>query len=226
MLELRRNPPIAALFALALSLAWTLGTIATEIVEIPGAEGRTIELEVDVPPDFDPDVAYPVLVGAGDYYWQDHPSQPGWIIVLSAAFWSPDRLEDAPRVLAWIRENYRVRGGGCHSTGWSRNSAGIFEIAMAYPEQFLSVTGVAGMPGRGSEKDLEKLRDVRVQFIVGENDTYWKNGSEDWHQKLKALGVDSTLEIIPDGAHVMPELINKPFFERMNRLVAKIEAAQ
>ena len=60
---------------------------------------------------------------------------------------------------------------------------------------------------------------MRVQLIVGENDTSWREGSERWHEKLQTAGVESILEIIPTGDHVMPEIANEPFFERMNRLV-------
>ncbi len=75
-------------------------------------------------------------------------------MVASDAFYERGRLERAPQVLVWVRRSYKVRGSGFHISGWSRNSAGVFQIAMAYPADFLSVTGIAGMPSEGSELDV------------------------------------------------------------------------
>ncbi|MEM7051027.1 MAG: hypothetical protein AAF604_15260 [Acidobacteriota bacterium] len=211
------GPCTALLFALAVA-----GGSAAESHSITGPNGQKVELEVHEPPAFDPEREYSVLVGPGDYYWQGEPSQPGWITVTSHAFF--EGRGDETAVLDWLRKTYKVRQGGFHITGWSANSAAIFKVAMDHPEQFLSVTGVAGMPGRGSEDRLERLRGVRVQFIVGERDTYWREGSERWHRLLEEKGVQSSLEIVPDGEHVMPEIADGPFFERLNRLVAAIEA--
>ena len=126
-------------------------------------------------------------------------------------------------MLAWVRRSYKVRGGGFHISGWSRNSAGVFEIAMAYPADFLSITGIAGMPSADSEPDIGKLSGVRVQFVVGERDSYWRKGSERWFGLMQSKGIQATLEIIPGGEHVMPELKNKPIFDRMDRLVEDLE---
>lgn len=213
------------LYILALALV-PMVACAEDRVVIPGVDGNALDLAIHLPPDFDPSRSYSVLVGPGDYYWQDRPSQPGWILALGEAFFGPDRLENSKRALDWLEKSYRVEGGGFHIAGWSANSAGVFEIVMAYPERFLSATGVAGMPGRGAEENLARLEGVRVQFIVGEHDTYWRQGSERWFEKMQELGIEASLEIIPGGEHVMPEIANEPMFERMNRLVAEIEATR
>jgi len=199
-------------------LALIASDVAGETVSIPGPKGE-IATQITLPPDFDPEASYPVLAAPGDFYWQDRPSQPGWIVVSSDGFWGEGRLENSGVVLDWIEKNYRVSRQRFHLAGWSANSAGVFEIAMTYPERIASVTGIAGMPGAGSERSLQKLRGVRVQFIVGEHDSYWRNGSESWHAKLEAAGVESSLEIIADGEHVMPEIANEPLFERLNGLL-------
>lgn len=200
-----------------------MAACAEDRVAIPGAGGKELELAIHLPPEFDPSQPYSVMVGPGDFYWQDRPSQPGWILALGEAFFGNDRLENSKRALDWLEERYKIEGGGFHIAGWSANSAGVFEIVMAYPERFLSVTGVAGMPGRGSEEDLGKLEGVRVQFIVGERDTYWRQGSERWFEQMQKLGIRASLEIVPGGEHVMPEIANEPMFERLNRLVAELE---
>ena len=206
-----------------LVVACSASCLAAEEVEIAGADGRTIALDVRLPEGFDPATEHSVIVGPGDYYWQGGPPPAGWILVLGDAFYGPDRIANSNLALKWIEDNHKVRGGGFHIAGWSANSAGVFEIAMTYPDRFLSVTGVAGMPGRGAEADLDRLKDVRVQFIVGSEDSYWRDGSNRWHELMLERGIESRLEIIPDGEHVMVELVHGPMFDRMNRLVADLD---
>ncbi len=192
--------------------------VAEEKVTLPGVSGE-IEMVIHVPPGFQDSQQYSVLVSPGDYYWKDRPFQPGWIVVWSDAFYGKDRIKDSKKAIEWLRRRYRIRGGGLHMAGWSANSAGVFDIVMAYPEDFLSVTGIAGMPGSGAENRLHLLEDIRVQFIVGEKDQYWRQGSERWHKLMKKAGIDTSLEIVPKGEHVMPEIANEPIFERLNRIV-------
>ncbi len=197
---------------------------SAETVKVPGVGGAEIEVEVHLPPDFDPAKAYSVLASPGNYYWQNRPSQPGWIVIGGGAFYGDGRIANSRRVLDWLKETYKIRGGGIHLAGWSANSAGVFEIARAHREDVLSVTGIAGMPGRGSEDQLGELAGIHVQFVVGERDGYWRRGSERWYKLMQEAGIPATLEIIKDGEHVMPEIADEPIFERMNRLVEKIES--
>jgi hypothetical protein len=222
------NPRFPKCLSGALFLALLVPLVAcAETVTIPGLDGDKIELEIHRPADFQADKAYSILVGPGNYYWQDRPSQPGWIVVMSDAFYEDKRVARSKVVLAWLREQFQVKHGGFHTAGWSRNSAGVFEIVMAHPQEFLSVTGIAGMPGQSTtETQLASLKAIRVQFVVGENDSYWRSGSERWHEQMLALGIRSSLEIIPNGAHVMPEIANEPIFERLNKIVAEIGAGK
>ncbi len=197
---------------------------ASPAEEILGDGGKKIEIVVRLPADFDADSEYSVMVSPGDYYWKNSVSPQGWIVAISDGFFGDGRVTNSKRVLDWLRQRYKIRGDRFHIAGWSANSAGVFEIVMAYPEEFASVTGIAGMPGRGSEDELSKLAETHVQFIVGERDHYWRQGSERWHQLMQEEGISSTLEIIQRGDHVMPEIANEPIFERMNRLVERIEA--
>ena len=213
---------LSALLAFLVLLALPFSA-AAETVEIPGPDGSKLSLEIHHPPDYQPGKSYSILVSPGDYYWQEGASQPGWVVATGGAFYGPDRLVSARAAIEWLRKTYRPKLGGFHLAGWSANSAGVFEIAMDHPEDFLSVTGIAGMPGRNAESRLKRLAPVRVQFIVGENDTYWRQGSERWHRTMQEMGISSTLEIIPKGEHVMPELIGDPLFERLNRLVEALE---
>ena len=80
---------------------------------------------------------------------------------------------------------------------------------------------MAGNPGSLSKKDIAALKNMKVQFVVGEDDRYWQKSARDANTKLKAAGVNTTLEIIPDGKHVMKELIGKGFMQRLEKLRSK-----
>ena len=94
------------------------------------------------------------------------------------------------------------------------------------PSYFHSVTGVAGMPRAVSKSEMAGMKEVRVQFIVGEKDSYWRTGSERWHKDFVEAGVHTTIEIVPNGGHVMPEIANGPFFERLAKIVAQMDAVE
>ncbi len=63
----------------------------------------------------------------------------------------------------------------------------------------------------------------RPEYTNPEKDSYWRKGSERWFGLMQSKGIQATLEIIPGGEHVMPELKNKPIFDRMDRLVEDLE---
>ena len=77
---------------------------------------------------------------------------------------------------------------------------------------------MAGNPGRLSSTDIDALQTVKVQFVVGENDSYWQRSARDSHEKLIAGGVDSEFEIVPNGEHVMTNLIGAPFIQKLEKL--------
>ena len=77
---------------------------------------------------------------------------------------------------------------------------------------------LAGNPAGVSGSDLAALQSVKVQFVVGENDTYWQRSARDAHEKLVAGGVNSVFEIVPNGEHVMTNLIGEPFIQKLEKL--------
>lgn len=191
-----------------------------ESIQIPGIDGDAGQLNVRLPPAYDAKQSYSVLLSPGDYYWQDRDSVPGWIVVSGGAFYGGDVVGKSALAIAFLRKRFPPKGGGFHIAGWSANSAGVFAIAMAHADEFLSVTGIAGMPGSASDAELDKLKSLGVHFVVGENDTYWRDGSMRWHERMKSAGVSSTLEIIPNGGHVMDELVGPPIFDRLEGWMA------
>ena len=97
-------------------------------------------------------------------------------------------------------------------------SAGIFDLAMANADRFHSITGLAGDPGSLNDDRIAALKKMKVQFVVGENDSYCRKAAEDDHKKLKAGGVETYLEIIPKGGHILKDLIGGGFISRLEKL--------
>ena len=62
------------------------------------------------------------------------------------------------------------------------------------------------------------LQDLEIQFVVGENDEYWQRSARKAHKELKETGVNSVLEIVPDGEHVMTELVGAGLMQKLEKL--------
>ncbi len=200
----------------------------TNYKELKLSSSTKIPYAVHLPNGFDSAKTYPVLIGPGDgikgesvgFYWRTDPYSHGWIIV-DAQLWESDTKKGLNKLLDQILKDYKVEGNKFHTVCWSANSAGIFSLTIDHADRFHSITGMAGNPGSLSKKDIVELKKMKVQFVVGEDDPYWQKSARDANSKLKAAGVNTTLEIISDGKHVMTELIGKGFMQKLEKLRSK-----
>lgn len=192
---------------------------------VTSSSGESIPYAVHLPPGFDKGETYPVLIGPGDgvegaeagFYWRTDPHSNGWIIV-DAQLWEPDTKRNLDLLLDTILSNYNVEGEKFHTVCWSANSAGIFRLATDHASRFQSITGMAGNPRSVTASDIEALRDVKIQFVVGEKDRSWQRSAKSAHEKLQAGGIDSVLEIVPGAGHVMTDLVGEGFMQRLEKL--------
>ncbi len=187
--------------------------------------GASIPYAIHLPNGFDPEKTYPVLIGPGDgieggdrgYYWQNNPHTHGWIIV-DTELWKDSAEDGLELIMDKITKSYKVEGGKFHTACWSANSAGIFSLTSRHASRYHSITGMAGNPRGLTAKDLVAFKDVKIQFVVGENDSYWKSSARKSYDQLKAADIETTIEIVPNAPHVMKDLIGAGFFDRLNRL--------
>ena len=187
--------------------------------------GEPIPFAIHLPPDFDAENSYPVLIGPGDaeegsdpgFYWQTDPHIKAWVIV-DAQIWDIAGSGSFDALLDAVAMEVNVEGGKFHVVCWSANSAAIFQLITDHAERFHSITGMAGNPRGVSATDIEALQAVKVQFVVGENDPYWQRSARDAYEKLLAGGVDTIFEIVPNGEHVMTNLIGEPFIQKLEKL--------
>ena len=187
-------------------------------------QGNEIQYAIQLPSNYDESKTYPIVIGPSEvknnddqsYYWRGVKDTNGWILLDFPIYEGKTGEVDA--LLQHMRRNYNVEGDKFHAICFSANSASIFDLVMAIPEQFHSITGMAGNPGTRDIQRLSKLRNVKVQFVVGDKDTYWMNAAKDRHTNLQEAGVDSQIEIIKNGKHVLTELIGEGVLTRMNKL--------
>lgn len=189
-------------------------------------EGQKLNYTVILPNDYDASRHYPLLIGPSDaktvddesFYWQGVTDTKGWILIGYSIYNAVSRADEIKALLNHLRATYKVEGNKFHAVCFSANSASIFELVMTIPDYFAGITGMAGNPNYRDEEKLKKLKGVKVQFVVGDTDTYWMNSAKKSHEKLIALGIDSQIEIIKGGKHVMTPLIGDGFLTRANRL--------
>ncbi len=216
-------------FILTLVLLASLSAFAgdgqTLYRQVATMSGESIPYAVHLPPGYDAEASYPVLIGPGDgedgaeagFYWRTEPNSNGWIIV-DAQLWESDTKDSIDALLDAVLAEFKVEGGKFHAVCWSANSAGIFRLISDHAERFHSITGMAGNPRGVSGDDILALQSVKVQFLVGENDPYWQRSARDAHDKLVAGGVDSVFEVVPNGEHVMTELVGSGFMQKLEKL--------
>ena len=219
--------PILLLLPFLLILPWPAQAQEGKTIykELTISNSQSVPYSIHLPEGFDVSKTYPVLIGPGDategsdpgFYWATDPYSHGWIIV-DAHIWERPTTEHLDALLDEVLSEYNVEGGKFHTVCWSANSAGIFRLATAHANRFHSITGMAGNPGRMSDRDVEALKDVRVQFVVGSTDTYWLRSAKNAHERLVEGGVKSELEVVDGEEHVMRSLIGKGFMDRMQRM--------
>lgn len=191
-------------------------------------DGVELPFSVDLPVGYDPTHSYPVLIAPGHgkkvegnwggLFWGEDTSQRGWITVESPAFLLTDPIGASGQLFDEVARRYKVEGGKFHLACYGPTSGPAFGVAMAYPLRVKCVIAAPGFPSTEKPEELKKLRGIRVSFIVGENDAIWRPGVEVAHARLKTLGVESYLEVVPGGSHLLQEMFGGEFAERLDLL--------
>lgn len=191
-------------------------------------DGTELPFSVDLPVGYEPARSYPVLIAPGHgkkvegnwggLFWGEDTSQRGWISVESPAFLLADPIGSTSQLLDEVARRYRVEGGKFHFACYGPSSGPAFGAAMTYPERVKSLSALPGFPVTDKQDELRKLHGVRVSFIVGQDDPIWKPEVEVAHGRLRTLGVDAYLEVVPDAGHLLQEMFGGEFAERLQLL--------
>ena len=208
-----------------------------------GYEFKTISLTDDerldyamlLPEDFDPDAAYPVLVGmppgtesrsAIDFgmtaFWGLQAASRGWVVISPEApeegWFSPDGGRYLEALLDDVRGRVRAEGNRFHMVGCSNGGISAFHLALESPTSFHTLTVIPGAPRDEDFQRLSRLRNLRVTMVVGELDDPWLRGAEVTAARLEELDVQTDLEVIPDEGHLLGSLSDGALIRLLDRL--------
>ncbi len=194
---------------------------------IDGYNGSKISYAYHLPKDYSPSKKYHVLINPGggkasednSFFLGDNPSKYGWIVI-ETHFYDYRNLEkDMNSLLDHLTKKFKVQNNRFHIVGYSANSSYAFRAGIKLSGKFASITGIPGHPS-ASDSELKKLIDskTKIQLIVGENDGYWTRESRGAYKKLKKLGVDVILEVVPNTGHVIRQFKGDEFLKRIDKL--------
>ncbi len=216
----------SVLLLVAVVFLYTLPFLGQQKLDSFEYKGKAFNYTIQLPLNYDATKEYPVIIGPSDaksikdesFYWQGVKDTQGWILIGYRIYSATNRTGEIIALLEHLKANYNVEGSKFHTVCFSANSASIFDLVMKIPSYFEGITGVAGNPNNGNKEKLKQLKGVKVQFVVGDRDSYWMRSAKKSHQLLQGLGLESTIEIIKNGVHVMRPLIGKGFLDRAARL--------
>ena len=207
-------------------LSWPCPTLtATTFLPSPQEvplSSQTLEFEVLRPDGMAEDVPGPVLIalppGAQDramveagerLYWREEALRLGWTVISPIA---PEgetlHGENLPRVfdlLARIEERYAVEGTRVHLAGVSNGGRTAFELALAQPARFASLTLAPGMPLDLDLERLSALKGLPIAMYVGGEDSGWRAPMERIAERLGELGASPARFTVFEGEGHTPE---------------------
>jgi hypothetical protein len=191
-------------------------------------DGTDLPFAVDLPINYDPAKAYPVLVAPGQgkkikdswggLFWGEDTAQRGWIAVESPALLLPDPINATGQLFDEIARRYKVERGQFHLLAYGPSSAPAFGVAAVMPERLRSLWLMPGFPVGVKDEGLARMKGIRVCFIVGDADPYWLEQSQTAYRKLKGLGVDAYIEIVRGGDHLLQGMFGGELAERLSNV--------
>jgi len=191
-------------------------------------DGTELPFSVDLPVNYDPTKPFPVLVAPGQgkkipdnwggLFWGEDTSQRGWIAVESPSFLLEDPIGATGQLLDEIARRYKVEGGRFHLASYGPSSAPAFAVAITAPQRIKSLWAMPGFPVGAKDDGLQRLKGVKVCFIVGDADPFWYQEAMAAHRKLQSLGVESYLEVVQGGGHMLQDMFGGEFAERLDNM--------
>jgi len=190
-------------------------------------QGKKIKYAYNLPKEYNSNKKYHVLITPGggtaddsnDFlFWGSNTKDYGWILIETNGTIRPGNMKVVQEFLDHLKQKFQPKGNKFHIMGFSANSIGAFKMVLNFPGYFHSVTGVPGHPRTTNKRELIKLKNVKVNFIVGERDGYWLSSAKKFNNTLKELGIEVKLQIVKNGGHVLREIIGDRFMGYMEWL--------
>jgi hypothetical protein len=188
--------------------------------------GTDLPFSVDLPVGYDPAKPFPVLIAPGQgkkiednwggLFWGEDTSQRGWIAVESPVLLLEDPVGATVELFDEIARRYKVEGDRFHLACYGPSSAPAFAVAITHPQRVKSLWALPGFPVGADDQGLARLKGIKVCFVVGDRDPYWYQETMLAHRKLASLGVESYLEVVEGGGHLLQEMFGGELAERLD----------
>lgn len=147
-----------------------------------------------------------------DEDWRDEALSRGWVVVSPAApstgLWYTDETAALlPAFLDSIAATFPPTDGTFDLAGVSNGGLSGFRAALEHPERFRSMVLFPGSPPNDTtDEEFAALDAIDITLIVGGDDASWLQGSQQAHDRLAALDIDSELVIVPGEGHIIESL--------------------
>lgn len=201
------------------SLCTASGTAAT-LAKEGTFGGLHVNYKVLLPDGFDAARSYPVILAFGggeqsmplvdiglNRYWGGEARHRGYVVVSPAAP-SAGLLFDGgskifPEFLDMIVRDYKPQGGKMHAAGYSNGGITAFYVASAYPQYFLSVTGLPGVLEDATADKVESLKSMCIDMYVGGNDYNWRANMRQQATLFQGKGYSVNFRVEENQGHVL-----------------------
>jgi len=219
--------PTEESFSTVISTKKVTGSTTYHVMQLTA--GIAIEYAIVLPPAFDPQRIYPVLVALPpgqqtidlvtdslNEYWVEGAMQHGWVVISPAAPGNRFYFKEGEKFISEFLDSVAVRfhpeGGKLHLAGVSNGGLSAFHIAVRHPDKFRSVLTAPGSAGDDLKK-LKRLKSIPVAMFVGEKDG-WRPEVELTQVELSRLGGQVQVTILPNEGHILSSLYGgKRMFE-------------
>lgn len=188
-------------------------------------DGTELPFSVDLPVNYDPTKPFPVLIAPGQgkkiedswggLFWGEDTAQRGWIAVESPSLMLKDPIGATGQLMNEIVRRYKVERNQFHLVGYGPSAAPVFGVAAVMPERLRSVWVLPGFPINLKDEGYQRMKGVKVCFIVGDKDPYWYQESQTAYRKFQSFGVETYLEVVQGGGHLLQEMFGGEFAERL-----------
>lgn len=215
---------------------------STTAVEIRIEEGNghriPVRFLISLPPAYDPDTPWPLLValhGGGGMstpfhdLWKPVTDASGVILITPQGDEWVDGIgrswgRNAERIIAeslnWTRQRAFVHPGRILITGFSAGGSAAYRIGLTHPELFWGIAPLCSRFDIDSPPWIPpESRPLNVYIGCGEEDPSIQNARETVHL-LREMGMNADLHVYKNTGHALPEPVNNELEHILNWFIA------